>query len=488
MSSLHYMWSLWGGFALTYLIHSTCLLSLCWLVTRVVDRRFHTFRLQAWKCAALLGIVSSSFALMSNTVNDLRLGWSIVPSQQDFQWPESSQEAQVEIVPNTNAHDAINSISTSALAMSSEDPAPAGIVPVPVSIAEPASEMEIDPAIAVPSIKAEPTVTWPASKSQLFLLNTFTGIALMSSVLGMIRFAFQWHKYRCLMQSCQPCSQRVIRLLRGVQKHSTRQHNIKLLVNARAMQPFATGLLQWKVVLPLGLESELEDEELYALLAHEIGHLRRGDIMWQWIYEFVCNCFVIQPLNFVARRQWQCASEFLADRWSCEHGRASPMALAKCLTSVAARSSAVSQTAPLASAFTEKPGNLLVARVGQLLLLTPVPSTSRSNGWIVRIATGVVFGVICLLAGFAPHCIPNLALGSEIGPSPIASQASVQWSAAELELTGLRHDVEQLVDVLQTQQSSPEVSQIIQDLELRTASLTERATTIRRKIQNKENK
>jgi len=95
---------------------------------------------------------------MSNTAIDLRLGWSIVPSQQDFQLPESSRKPQVEIVPNTNAHDALDSISVPALAMASEDGAQAGIVPVPVSIAEPASEMEIEPGIAVPSIKAEPTV------------------------------------------------------------------------------------------------------------------------------------------------------------------------------------------------------------------------------------------------------------------------------------------------------------------------------------------
>ncbi len=230
---------------------------------------------------------------MSNTAIDLRLGWSIVPSQQDFQLPESSRKPQVEIVPNTNDHDALDSISVPALAMASEDGAQAGIVPVPVSIAEPASEMEIDPGIEAPSIKAEPTVTWPASQSQSLLLNTFTGIALLSSVLGMVRFAFQWYRLRCSMQSCQPCSQRVIRLLRRIQNHSARKQSIKVLVSDRAMQPFAT---------------------------------------------------------------------------------------------VAARTSAASQTAPLASTFAEKPGNLLVARVGQLLQLAPVPSKSRSNGWIFRIS------------------------------------------------------------------------------------------------------
>lgn len=196
--------------------------------------------------------------------------------------------------------------------MASEDSAQAGIVPVPVSIAEPASEMEIDPGIEAPSIKAEPTVTWPASQSQSLLLNTFTGIALLSSVLGMVRFAFQWYRLRCSMQSCQPCSQRVIRLLRRIQKHSTsRKHSIKVLVSIRAMQPFATGLLQWKVVLPTCLETELEDEELNALFTlMKSGICCAGDIMWNWIGEFVCNCFAIQPLNIVARRQWQCIQNF----------------------------------------------------------------------------------------------------------------------------------------------------------------------------------
>ena len=87
-------------------------------------------------------------------------------------------------------------------------------------------------------------------------------------------------------------------------------------------------------MLPSGIDQRLSRDEIKALLAHELAHLVRGDAYWLWIGRLLCACFPMQPLNFVARRKWQSAAEFLCDEWAVDH-RVPPLTLAKCLTTVA---------------------------------------------------------------------------------------------------------------------------------------------------------
>jgi hypothetical protein len=93
-------------------------------------------------------------------------------------------------------------------------------------------------------------------------------------------------------------------------------------------------LFRWTIVLPEDALRTFEPSELYALLAHEAAHLVRGDAVWLWIGRIICSCFAIQPLNFVARREWRRSSEMLCDEWAVRHS-ASGLALARCLTRVA---------------------------------------------------------------------------------------------------------------------------------------------------------
>ncbi len=487
MSSLPSLWSLCGGYVLTYLIHSTCLLSICWVATLIVNRQFHAFHSQAWKTASLLGIATASIALTSNSANELRLGWSLVGERRELPSTASSLDAQVEIVLNTSSDDSISSSAIPLQAGILADDTAKDVVTMSMVIPQTDSEIEVTPVNEESSIKSETEVTLQAGKSQPLPLSTFAGIALALCLLRMIRFSFQWHSYRRLMNSCQPCSRRATRILRRLQKDCERGANVQVLLNPRASQPFATGLVHWTIVLPPGLEDQLDDDELYALLAHEFGHLQRRDIVWQWIGEFMCICLAIQPLNFVARRKWQSTSEFLADRWSCEQGGASPMALAKCLTLVAERTSETRNKTHLSSAFSQKTGNQLVCRVDQLLRLSPAAAAPRSSRWAVRIAAGATSAAICSLAVFAPHCLPNSAMGAEVVASPFAVRDARQWSEAELELQSLQSELLQLVDLLQAQQRSPEVDQIVQGLQLRISAITERANSISRKIHYQEN-
>ncbi len=87
--------------------------------------------------------------------------------------------------------------------------------------------------------------------------------------------------------------------------------------------------------LPQRAAHDLPEAELRTLLAHELAHLVRGDSTWLLISRLVCSCLAFQPLNHLARREWQRAAEYLCDGWAVSRTTGTPLALARCLTEVA---------------------------------------------------------------------------------------------------------------------------------------------------------
>ncbi len=485
MSSLQSVFSLCGGLALTYLMHSTCLLLLAWFVTRIVHSRFHAFHSLAWKCATLAGIATSLLALTSSTTSDLSLGWSLVGELQSPPSLRRSCNSPVESAPTISLSDSLPGNPLSHPVTIQPNSAEKEAVDISTIDSKLASEVESHTVDGEPIVPVASTIRWQSPQWKT-LMNLVAVIAFSLGVLGLVRFAMRWKAYCRLMASCQPGSRRAIRLVQQLRNRCHRPVSVRVLVNSRATQPFATGLVHWKIVLPPDLANELEDDELYALLAHEFGHLQRGDIIWQWVGEFVCSGLAIQPLNFVARRGWQGASEFLADQWSCEQGRASPLSLAKCLSLVAERTSVRSEITQLSSAFAQNSGNQLVNRVDQLLRVIPNGALPPSSGWKTRFATVAAYVVIGIVAGFAPNCIPSIGMAAEVESSRIASHSAMQWSEVELDLNGLQIELLQLVELLQTQQRSPAVLKIARELEIRNTTLTERADAISREINKRE--
>src|SRR5205807_2459997 len=103
---------------------------------------------------------------------------------------------------------------------------------------------------------------------------------------------------------------------------------VRLLLVADDFEPAAFGIGRWTIVIPGRAISDLSHDELRALLAHELAHLVRGDSLWLGVSRAVCSCLAFQPLNHLARREWQRAAEFLCDRWAVDR-TGTPLALAR---------------------------------------------------------------------------------------------------------------------------------------------------------------
>jgi hypothetical protein len=190
-------------------------------------------------------------------------------------------------------------------------------------------------------------------------------VAVAAIVLGIARCAWQTILLRRKLSGCQliaagPARRLLDELLRLV----PRAREVLLLAAPDGAEPAAFGIARWTIVLPSRAALDLSEDELRALLAHELAHLVRGDSIWLGISRAVCSCLAFQPLNHLARREWQRSAEFLCDNWAVSRTGA-PLALARCLTEVASWRLAGSASTAILAATGRKSG--LVDRIERLL-------------------------------------------------------------------------------------------------------------------------
>lgn len=100
------------------------------------------------------------------------------------------------------------------------------------------------------------------------------------------------------------------------------QHQPRLLVTAHPTIPFAGGAFQPRIVLPDHLVLNASPEDLRLVIAHEMTHLRRGDLFWSSLQLVVQSLYWFHPcvwwLNREIRRvREECCDTEVLTRLSC---------------------------------------------------------------------------------------------------------------------------------------------------------------------------
>src|SRR5256886_14723880 len=139
--------------------------------------------------------------------------------------------------------------------------------------------------------------------------------------------------------------------------------------------PVALGLSE--ICVPELALSELGAEQQRSMLAHELAHLARRDSLWLAGASLIERCLFFQPLNRLARRELETTAEYLSDEWATRK-TGSPVALAKCLATVAEWIQASPLGVPVAGL--AEPRSPLVSPLARLLdppLASRPPSLRR---------------------------------------------------------------------------------------------------------------
>ncbi|HEX5010988.1 MAG TPA: M56 family metallopeptidase [Planctomycetota bacterium] len=147
-----------------------------------------------------------------------------------------------------------------------------------------------------------------------------------------------------------------------------------------------------EICLPRRVVEELPRQELAAILAHEVAHVRRGDLFWLRACGLLECLLFAQPLNRLARRRLAQDAELLCDDWAGERTGAR-LELAQGLETVARWSRAAQRPLPVPCLGNEK--GVLLQRVERLLA---EPEARRRTVAL----TAALGGAVLLLAWAGP--------------------------------------------------------------------------------------
>jgi bla regulator protein blaR1 len=187
---------------------------------------------------------------------------------------------------------------------------------------------------------------------------------------------------------------------------------VRLLVSGIAVVPSVVGWLRPVVLLPVAALSGLTPEQLEAILAHELAHVRRHDYLVNMIQ------VVIETLLFYHPAVWWISNTIRAEREDC----CDDLAVAACGNRIAyARAlSAMEDLRAAPSPSLAASGGKLLPRIRRIVGLSDSESPSR---W----STLAILSVIFILAIAVP-------LGCLRPPGGITVEVPVEWQEARISI------------------------------------------------------
>lgn len=363
---------------LTYLLHSTLLIGGLWLLATLFWPRLKQLT-APWKGAVVGGLLTSTLSLTTGAGFDLGAVPALSSAAGDLRepisldlFPEMVDEEEREIVRDRSLLASGSSMVPEVPEVESsslEELAPAGMAP------------------ASPSKPSDPSFS-PAG------LLTLLVVAL--PLAGLLRVLLLVFEYRRDCRSLGIVREgRVVEILEKLRARTGLKRSIRVCLSDRLRSPVALGLFRATIALPRDLVDRLDDDALEALLAHELAHVRHGDLGWSWLGRALCLVLPVQPLNLLAFRLWGRAAEYRCDRWAVSRG-VSALALARCLTEVAAWRGPRRGIDPAVAMAV--PGSQLAGRVRSLL--EPDFRDRRRGEGIAILLIAFTCG---LLAGLGPY-------------------------------------------------------------------------------------
>jgi Zn-dependent protease with chaperone function len=359
---------------LTYLLHSTLLLGLAWLVSKPLSRWSVSAEEAVWKLALVGALFTASIQLAA--------GWQPLAGRWNL-GASSAVPVATLAVPAPAAMD-LPAVPEARLAILRAMEKTAEPVPAPV------------PSWRTPSLSVLALGTW--AFGALLLLSAFGRSYLR---LG-----------RRLSHRPRVVGGDLHRQLQALVAEAGLDGSVRLTCSSRVPVPVALGLREPEICVPPRALAGLTEEQQEGMLAHELAHLARRDPFWLVLGQAVACVLFFQPLNWVARRRLREISEMLSDEWAVARtGR--PLSLAGCLAEVAGWS--VGTRRLPVPGMADQPSSL-GRRIRRLLDETRSPENPARRAWL---AAGM--GVLVIVVAAAAPAVSTAR--PEEPPAKPAAQA-----------------------------------------------------------------
>ena len=141
----------------------------------------------------------------------------------------------------------------------------------------------------------------PPEKKPLttLLVRSFTVIWPLGSLAVLLVWAARWRRVSAAVRNASPISDgpalEILRRLEGAPR-GRGGPRLRLMSSNQAIEPGVFGIVRPVLMWPAGIEARLSDEQIEAILAHEVAHVRRRDNLAAVVHMLVEAVFWFHPL------------------------------------------------------------------------------------------------------------------------------------------------------------------------------------------------
>jgi bla regulator protein BlaR1 len=120
---------------------------------------------------------------------------------------------------------------------------------------------------------------------------------LLGFVVVICVWCMRWRRMSAKIRMAVPLNEgREVEALRRIERAAGMRKRIELLLSRASLEPGIFGIARPVLVWPHGISERLEDAHVEAILAHEVGHVRRRDNLAAAIHMLVEAIFWFHPL------------------------------------------------------------------------------------------------------------------------------------------------------------------------------------------------
>jgi beta-lactamase regulating signal transducer with metallopeptidase domain len=365
------------AFLLTYLVHSTLLLTaLWWLIAKRRWPKELNLRVQLLKLGLLLPVVT---ALVASSPYGPHWGiqWMIVGNPVAHEAnPLQEGEGVLTDRDSGNATGAADSFHSEQT----------------LSLGEDRDDSLTTPGVLAGAAASDATLAASPSVANAWRGFAVCGVASIWAAIvgwGLIRLGLQWSDLKRLRkQAVAVKTPALLNELGSLRSRFGITFRVELLTSREVTVPLAAGIWQPFVLFPQSPHARSlwgSRENFSAILAHELAHVVRRDAFWNLLSHLFCDLFFFQPLNSRLSREMRRQMEFAADQMAAD-ALGERMSLVRCLYAAGDQLSnppnAGSSALVLASGMASFESTL-GQRVEALLNDDPAPSPST---WVAKVS------------------------------------------------------------------------------------------------------
>ena len=188
------------------------------------------------------------------------------------------------------------------------------LAPQPKEPLEPANSLEaseyevisrVDAVTQVPTSAPIATKSWPVVLVWWWFVGAAIGLATMAIRFTLFLF---WLNKSPAVESTQveACVEKLRQRL-GIRS------SVRVKVSARPVGPAVIGVIRPTILLPVAMIENKTDAEIEPLIAHELIHVRRGDLWWAMLQTVATSLFWFHPLVWIASKMLTRESERCCD-------------------------------------------------------------------------------------------------------------------------------------------------------------------------------